>query len=77
MITLRALPGLIAAFVFIICVPLGLLRLGLDIWNYYHPAVAGAPKVFQDHHGLGMILLGLVFSSIFALWFWLLDKKAA
>lgn len=75
MINTKALPLVIAFFVFIACVPIGLVRLGVDVWNYYHPDVAGGPKIFHDHHGLGMVLIGLVLSAIFVLWFWLVNKR--
>jgi hypothetical protein len=76
MVNLKALPAVIAVFIFIACVLFGLVRLGVDFWEYYHPAVAGAPKVFHDHHGLGIVLVGLVLSAIFFLWFWFINKKA-
>jgi hypothetical protein len=71
MINLKSLPLVIALFAFIVYVPLGLVRFGADVWSYYHPVVAGAPREFHDHHGLGMVLIGLVLSAIFTLWFWL------
>jgi heme/copper-type cytochrome/quinol oxidase subunit 2 len=71
MISLRSLPLILALFSFAASVPLGLVRVGMDVWGYYHPAVAGAQKVFHDHHGLGMILIGLIFSTVFGLLFWL------
>jgi hypothetical protein len=70
--TIRSLPLVIALFSFIVCLPLGFIRFGMDVWRYYNPAIAGSPKIFHDHHGLGIALIGLVLSGIFTFWFWLI-----
>lgn len=59
-----------AFFAFIVFVPLGLIRYGVDVWNYHHSADAGAQRVFQDHNGVGLALIGVVISSVFALFAW-------
>jgi hypothetical protein len=70
MINLKSLLFLIAFFSFIVIVPLGFIRYGVDLWSYYHSADTGAQRVFHDHHGLGLALTGFVISSVFALFAW-------
>jgi hypothetical protein len=70
MINLKSLPLVIAIFIFVVCMPLGFIRLGADVWSYYHPVVAGSPRVFHDHHELGIVLMGVILSAIFGAWFW-------
>ena len=67
MINLKSLFLLIAFAVFIIAVPLGLVRFGVDLWKYYYPSGNGSQKAFQDHGGLGMALAGLVICAVFTL----------
>ena len=70
MINLKSLLILIAFFSFIVFVPLGLVRYGVDLWNYHHSSDAGAQRIFQDHHGLSLALIGVMISSVFALLAW-------
>lgn len=70
MINLKSLPLVIAFFSFILIVPLGLVRFGVDLWSYYHSSDAGGQRVFQDHHGLGIAVIGLVISAVFTFVFW-------
>ena len=70
MLNLKSLLIVIAFFSFVVFVPLGLVRYGVDWWSYYHSSDAGAQRVFHDHHGLGIVLTGLVISSVFALLAW-------
>lgn len=69
MLNLKDLFGLLAA-VSVLFVVLGLVRFGVDVWNYVHSlsaSTAGTPSAGFSYRGLGGVGAGLGLFCIFML----------
>jgi len=62
MVNLKSLFAIVMMFC-ILLVPVGLVRFGLDLWDYYHASPAA--NAHLDFRGVTVMAMGLIMAAIF------------